>query len=58
LIGEQVFDLGVDAAKVVVGPAAQRLEQARIESEQEALAVGHLGWRSGVERAGVDHRRW
>jgi hypothetical protein len=37
LVGEQVFDLGVDAAKLVVGPAAERLEQARIESEQEAL---------------------
>jgi hypothetical protein len=41
LVGEQVFDLGVYAAKVVVGPAVERLEEARIESEQEALAVGH-----------------
>jgi hypothetical protein len=43
LVGEQVFDLGVDAAKVVVGPAAECLEEARIEAEQEALAIGHLG---------------
>jgi hypothetical protein len=41
LVSEQVFDLGIDAAKVVVGPPAQGLEEARIESEQEALAVGH-----------------
>jgi hypothetical protein len=41
LVGEQVFDLGVDAAQVVVGPAADHLEQARVEPEQEALAVGH-----------------
>jgi hypothetical protein len=41
LIGEEVLDLGVDAAQVVVGPTADRLEHARIEPEQESLAVGH-----------------
>jgi hypothetical protein len=43
LVGEEILDLGVDAAEVVVGPAAQRGEEARIESQQEALALGHLG---------------
>jgi hypothetical protein len=41
LVGKEVLDLGVDASEVVVGPAAKRLEEARIESQQKALAVGH-----------------
>jgi hypothetical protein len=55
LIGEEVFDLGVDAAKVVRGPLADRLKEARINPEQKALGVWHLERGSGVERAGVDN---
>jgi hypothetical protein len=33
LVGEQILDLGVDAAKVIVGPSAQRLEEAGIKSQ-------------------------
>jgi hypothetical protein len=40
-VGEQVLDLGVDAPQVVVGPVADRLEQPRVESEQEPFALGH-----------------
>jgi hypothetical protein len=43
LVGEEELDLGVDAAKVIVGPTAKRLKKARIESEQKALTVSHLG---------------
>jgi hypothetical protein len=32
-VGQQVFDLAVDAAQVVVGPALERGEQAWVESE-------------------------
>ena len=42
LVGEEVFDLRVDAAKVVRGPPADRLEEARIKPEQKALGVWHL----------------
>lgn len=41
LVAEQVFDLGVDAAQIVVGLPALRLKQARVESEPGALAFGH-----------------
>jgi hypothetical protein len=39
-LGQQVLDLGVDASQVVIGPPAQRVEQARVEPQQESL-----GWR-------------
>jgi len=34
LVGEQVFDLAVDAPQFVVRPTVQRVEQAGVESEQ------------------------
>jgi hypothetical protein len=40
-IGEQVLDLRVDAAQVIVGRAAQRFEELGAESEEELLALGH-----------------
>jgi hypothetical protein len=42
LIGEEVFDLAVDAAKVVRGPSADRIKEARIKPQQKALGVWHL----------------
>jgi hypothetical protein len=42
LFGEEVFDLGVDAAEVVVGPAAQRFEEGWVEAKQKPLALGHV----------------
>jgi hypothetical protein len=41
LVGEEIFDLGVDAPEIVVRPVPQGLEQARIKPEQEALGGGH-----------------
>ncbi len=38
LLGEEVFDLPVDAPQVLLGPAAQSLEEARIEPQEEAFA--------------------
>jgi len=40
-VGQQPFDLAVDAAQIVVGPPLDRSEHARVESEQEPLAVWH-----------------
>jgi hypothetical protein len=43
LVGEEIFDLGVDAPEIVVRPASQGLKQARIKPEQEALGGRHAG---------------
>jgi hypothetical protein len=45
LVGQQELDLRVDAAQVVLGPVAQRLEQARVKPQEETLALGHPGRR-------------
>ncbi len=36
---EQIFDLPVDAAKVVVGPAANSVKQSRAEPDQKMFAL-------------------
>jgi hypothetical protein len=40
-IAQQVLDLAVQAAQVVVGPALNGLEHGGIDPQQEGLAVRH-----------------
>jgi hypothetical protein len=37
------FDLSIQAAQIVVGPALQRVEHGAIDPEQKRLAFGHDG---------------
>jgi hypothetical protein len=41
LVGQQVLDLAIDAAQIILRPAPNDLEQAGVKPEQEALAVRH-----------------
>ncbi len=43
LVGEEVLDLGVNAAQVVVSPAADGIEQPGVEAEEEAFGFSHRG---------------
>jgi hypothetical protein len=40
-VAEQEFDLPVEAAEVVVGPALKRLEERGVDPKQERFAFGH-----------------
>ncbi len=37
-------DLAVEATEIVVGPALERLEEGRIEPEEERFSIGHGGY--------------
>jgi hypothetical protein len=42
LLGQEILDLAVDRAQLVIRPAPNGLEQAWVESEQEAFALRHV----------------
>ena len=53
------FDLGVEAAQLILGPPVEFLEQVRREAQQEWLSLGHEVMslsRLCVERTRVDDR--
>jgi len=41
---EQKFNLRVEAAQLVVGPALDRVEQVWIDTKQKRASVGHRYW--------------
>ena len=40
-VSQDVFDLRVEAAQIIIGPALHGLEHRRIDPEEKRLAIGH-----------------
>lgn len=49
------LDLRIEAAQIVVRPPLHGVQQLAINTEQERLAIRHVGFALLVERAGVHH---